>query len=146
MALYTVAALMADFLDLLRERYEIEPTIRYFRAEDVAELPTAPAYYIEPGTLTLNRLNVGSPQAVQTIRLLSEFRVDYANAAEELETTRAFFEKVARDLLREPRAIENAFFQSAQTFADAPSGFSVSVLEDGVSAIYGGVEFTFSLG
>ena len=145
MARYTVENLLADFAAKLTERYGIDVSVRYFRLLDVGELPNAPAYYLEPGTLVLNRRNVASPEVVQTVRFLSESLVPFSEAPAALASTLAFFEGVARDFLRDPFLNENAFFQSAATFADAPSGFSVSPLEDGVSAIFGGFEFTFSI-
>ena len=123
--------------------YHIEPTIRLFRVGDVAELPTETVYYLEPGTMTVNRINVTSPQLLQTVRFLAERRVDYGDADADLEEMRAFFEGVSRDLMRTPDFIPQAFLQSVSTFADAPSGFSVNVVEDGVAAIYGGIELTF---
>ena len=145
MARYTVASLLADFQNVLTQVYHIEPTIRRFRVGDVAELPTETAYYLEPGTMTVNRINVTSPQLLQTVRFLAERRVDYGDADSALEEMRAFFEGVARDLMRTPDVLLDAFLQSVSTFADAPSGFSVNVVEDGVAAIYGGIELTFSI-
>ena len=145
MARYTVASLLADFQNVITMIYHIEPTIRRFRVGDVAELPTETAYYLEPGTMTLNRINVTSPQLLQTVRFLAERRVDYGDADEALEEMRAYFEGVARDLMRTPDVLLDAFLQSVSTFADAPSGFSVNVVEDGVAAIYGGIELTFSI-
>lgn len=145
MARYTVASLLAGLQNVLTMVYHIEPTIRRFRVGDVAELPTETAYYLEPGTMTVNRINVTSPQLLQTVRFLAERRVDYGDADAALEEMRAFFEGVARDLMRTPDVLLSAFLQSVSTFADAPSGFSVNVVEDGVAAIYGGIELTFSI-
>lgn len=145
MARFTISELLNSLKTELAERYEIEPAIRYFRVGDVAELPTETDYYLEPGTMTLNRINVTSPQILQTVRFLAERRVDYGDADAALEEMRAFFEGVARDLMRTPDVLLSAFLQSVSTFADAPSGFSVNVVEDGVAAIYGGIELTFSI-
>lgn len=145
MSRYTVASLLAGLQNVLTTVYHIEPTIRRFRVGDVAELPTETAYYLEPGTMTVNRINVTSPQLLQTVRFLAERRVDYGDADSALEEMRAFFEGVARDLMRTPDVLLSAFLQSVSTFADAPSGFSVNVVEDGVAAIYGGIELTFSI-
>ena len=145
MARYTVASLISDLQTVLTTVYHIEPTIRRFRVGDVAELPTETAYYLEPGTMTVNRINVTSPQLLQTVRFLAERRVEYGDADAALEEMRAFFEGVSRDLMRTPDFIPQAFLQSVSTFADAPSGFSVHVVEDGVAAIYGGIELTFSI-
>ena len=136
---------MADFVAAIKTAYKIEPIIRHFRVGDVAELPTETAYYLEPGTMTVNRINVTSPQLLQTVRFLAERRVDYGDADAALEEMRAFFEGVSRDLMRTPDVLLSAFLQSVSTFADAPSGFSVNVVEDGVAAIYGGIELTFSI-
>lgn len=145
MARYLVSSLMADFVAAIKTAYKIEPIIRHFRVGDVGELSTETAYYIEPGTMTVVRNNVGSPELQQTIRFLAESRVDFGLADSSLENMRVFFEGVARDLMKTPSFIDGAFLMSVSTFADAPSGYSTNVIEDGVAAIYGGIELTFSI-
>lgn len=146
MARFTISELLNSLKTELAERYEIEPTIRYFRVGDVAELSTAPVYYLEPGTLSLNRRNVASPEMVQTVRFLVEYRVQYATAATACAETIAFFERVGRDLMKAPNIADGAaFLQGFSTFTDAPGGVSVQALQDGVAAIFGGIELTFSV-
>lgn len=146
MARYTVAELLSAVQQRLRVDYEIEAQLRFFRVGDVGELSAAPAYYVEPGTLSLNRRNVASPEVMQTVRILSEQKTDHAGLAAALEAQRAFFEKLARDWMRTPgMAGGAAWLQTAQTFSDAPSGFSTSAIEDGCNAVFGGMELTFSI-
>lgn len=146
MARYTVAELLSAVQQRLRVDYEIEAQLRFFRVGDVGELSAAPAYYVEPGTLALNRRNVASPEVMQTVRILSEQKTDHAGLAAALEAQRAFFEKLARDWMRTPgMAGGAAWLQTAQTFSDAPSGFSTSAIEDGCNAVFGGMELTFSI-
>lgn len=146
MARFTVNDLLEAFKTELSTKYEIEPTIRYFRVGDVGELSTAPVYYLEPGTLSLNRRNVASPEMVQTVRFLVEYRVQYATAAAACAETIAFFERVGRDLMKAPNIADGAaFLQGFSTFTDAPGGVSVQALQDGVAAIFGGIELTFSV-
>lgn len=146
MARYTVAELLAAVQTRLATDYEIDAQLRFFRVGDVAELSATPAYYVEPGTLALNRRNVASPEVMQTVRILSEQKTDHAGLADALEAQRAFFETLARDWMREPDIADGAaFLQTAQTFSDAPSGFSTSAIEDGCNAVYGGMELTFSI-
>ena len=147
MARFTVNELLNAFKTELSTKYEIEPAIRYFRVGDVAELATnAPAYYLEPGTYTVNRQNVGSPEIVQTVRFLSEQRVNYGDAAAAIAATLAFFEQVSRDLMRTPNfGAGAAFLRGVSSYSDAPGGFSVASLEDGVAAVFGGLEFAFSI-
>ena len=146
MARYTVAELLSAVQQRLRVDYEIEAQLRFFRVGDVGELSAAPAYYVEPGTLALNRINVTSPECLQTVRILSEQKTDHAGLAAALEAQRAFFERLARDWMRTPgMAGGAAWLQTAQTFSDAPSGFSTSAIEDGCNAVFGGMELTFSI-
>ena len=146
MARYTVAELLSAVQQRLRVDYEIEAQLRFFRVGDVGELRGTPRYYIEPGTLALNRINVTSPECLQTVRILSEFMTDHAGLAAALEAQRAFFERLARDWMRTPgMAGGAAWLQTAQTFSDAPSGFSTSAIEDGCNAVFGGMELTFSI-
>ena len=146
MARYTVAELLSAVQQRLRVDYEIEAQLRFFRVGDVGELRGTPRYYIEPGTLALNRINVTSPEVLQTVRILSEFMTDHAGLAAALEAQRAFFERLARDWMRTPgMAGGAAWLQTAQTFSDAPSGFSTSAIEDGCNAVFGGMELTFSI-
>lgn len=146
MARYTVAELLSAVQQRLRVDYEIEAQLRFFRVGDVGELSAAPAYYVEPGTLALNRRNVASPEVMQTVRILSEQKTDHAGLAAALEAQRAFFERLARDWMRTPgMAGGAAWLQTAQTFSDAPSGFSTSAIEDGCNAVFGGMELTFSI-
>ena len=146
MARYTVAELLSAVQQRLRVDYEIEAQLRFFRVGDVVELSAAPAYYVEPGTLALNRRNVASPEVMQTVRILSEQKTDHAGLAAALEAQRAFFERLARDWMRTPGMPGGAaWLQTAQTFSDAPSGFSTSAIEDGCNAVFGGMELTFSI-
>lgn len=146
MARYTVAELLSAVQQRLRVDYEIEAQLRFFRVGDVGELSAAPAYYVEPGTLALNRRNVASPEVMQTVRILSEQKTDHAGLAAALEAQRAFFERLARDWMRSPAMPGGAaWLQTAQTFSDAPSGFSTSAIEDGCNAVFGGMELTFSI-
>ena len=116
MARYTVAELLSAVQQRLRVDYEIEAQLRFFRVGDVGELRGTPRYYIEPGTLALSRINVTSPECLQT------------------------------DWMRTPgMAGGAAWLQTAQTFSDAPSGFSTSAIEDGCNAVFGGMELTFSI-
>lgn len=148
MARFTVNELLNAFKTELSTKYKIAPTIRYFRVGDVAELATnAPAYYLEPGTLSLNRRNVASAEMVQTVRFLVEYRVQYATAAAACAETIAFFERVGRDFMKAPNIADDAaFLQGFSTFTDAPGGVSVQAIQDGVAAIFGGIELTFSVG
>ena len=146
MARFTISELLNSLKTELAERYEIEPAIRYFRVGDVAELSNDPVYYLEPGTLSLNRRNVASAEMVQTVRFLVEFRVQYQFAAQSCAETIAFFERVGRDLMKAPNLADGAaFLQGFSTFTDAPGGVSVQALQDGVAAIFGGIELTFSV-
>ena len=146
MARYTVAELLSAVQQRLRVDYEIEAQLRFFRVGDVGELSAAPASYVEPGTLALNRRNVASPEVRQTVRILSEQKTDHAGLAAALEAQRAFFERLARDWMRSPAMPGGAaWLQTAQTFSDAPSGFSTSAIEDGCNAVFGGMELTFSI-
>lgn len=146
MARFTISELLNSLKTELAERYEIDPAIRYFRVGDVAELSNDPVYYLEPGTLSLNRRNVASAEMVQTVRFLVEYRVQYATAAAACAETIAFFERVGRDLMKAPNIADGAaFLQGFSTFTDAPGGVSVQALQDGVAAIFGGIELTFSV-
>lgn len=146
MARLTIHELLTELQTKLSTEYGISAITRYYFVGDIAELPTEPAYFLEPGTLTINRINVAAPEVVQTVRFLWEGRFELAPIASIISEQVALFERIARDFMREPIIADGrAFLRGVSTFSDAPSTFSVSQLEDGVPVVTGGIELAFSI-
>jgi len=144
MARTTIRELLDDFNAELARRFDVDASVRWFRTNDQTEQPLIPAYYVEPGALSVVRTNVASPQVEQTIRFLSESSANYIDVPDRLAAELDFFEKVMRDFMREPFLPCGAFLLRATTFADAPSGFSVDAAESFCN-VFGGAEFAFGL-
>lgn len=140
----TVSKLMSDLSDYLTKTFGIAPTIRYARTQELADVPKKRLYFLEFGSFEMDRINPGSPCVVQTIRLLSESSCAYGELEKEYSDTIDFFERVARDFIKTPTVIAGTFIKSIKTFGDAPT-FATSSARDGVSALFGGIEITFTM-
>ena len=78
MARFTIHELLTELQTKLSTEYGISAITRYYFVGDIAELPTEPAYFLEPGTLTINRIN---PLSLgRTLRARAD-SVDYLGAS-----------------------------------------------------------------
>ncbi len=146
MSRQTTTEILEELKTEIERRFNVSARIRLWRGpnEDV-ELESAPAFYLEPGTLTVERINTASPRAQQTVRFLSEYKTTYEEIDASLRAEMLFFERVSRDLMKSPRLSCGAFILRTTTFNDAPSGYSVSTVENGYSSIYGGIEISVAI-
>lgn len=143
MSRLTTYALLEALKTEITTRFSVTPSVRLWRPEtEDVERSLTPAYFLEPGTTTFERINSDSPRVQLTVRFLSEYTTSYDGIGTALKNEMEFFERVARDLMKTPRLTSGAFVLRTSTFSDAPSGFSVSAIEDGYSTIYGGIEIS----
>lgn len=144
MARLETTELLERFADALATRYQIDPTIRYFRDVEQIELDAETRYYLEPGSTLLERINVASPRVIQTARLLTELVATYDELDAAIQANVNRLVGIGRDLMRTPNFINGAFLTRVQTFRDAPSAYSVEGAEERLT-VYGGIEFEFAI-
>lgn len=145
MARIETVSVLDDLVAELDSRYGINASVRYSRTTEESEIPPEPAYYVEHGEIRFIRGNCASPRCEFAARVLSESSCSYDDVGLVIRDQLRMFQRIARDLMKEPRLSCGAFLLRATAFMDAPSGVSTAALADGVAAIFGGVELVYSI-